>query len=125
MSRLSSSRDASTPSGASSLPFVTTELEVTSVPSDWRSSCFTIKEKLYNSLLNGTFSDIRFTVGQTQKKEIAAHRYILFLNSPVFESLLEGSLLNKSVNMTLSDVEPEAFFSFLKVYKISYKSISY
>lgn len=55
----------------------------------------------------------RFIVGQAQKKEIAAHRFILFLNSPVFETLLNGS--HQTVNVTIADVEPEAFFSFLKV----------
>ncbi|OXA56985.1 BTB/POZ domain-containing protein 2 [Folsomia candida] len=105
MSRMSS-RDAS--AGLQG----TTEVEVQPPAVDWRTDSSTIKEKLYNSLLTGCFSDIRFIVGQTQKKEIAAHRYILFLNSPVFETLLDGS--HKAVNVTIADVEPEAFFSFLK-----------
>lgn len=110
MSRMSS-RDAS--AGLQG----TTEVEVQPPAVDWRTDSSTIKEKLYNSLLTGCFSDIRFIVGQTQKKEIAAHRYILFLNSPVFETLLDGS--HKAVNVTIADVEPEAFFSFLKVLHIT------
>jgi hypothetical protein len=109
----SQERRAATPSSAREL----VQAEVLPAPQNWRESCYTIKEKLHSALISGAFSDVRFTVGQVHKKEIPAHRFILFLNSPVFESLLEGSHLNKTVNITVSDVEPDAFLSFLKVYE--------
>lgn len=58
---------------------------------------------------------VKFVVGQQRKKEVLAHKYILLLSSPVFQSLLEGSQMNKTVTITVSDVEPDAFLSFLKV----------
>lgn len=91
------------------------EVDVMSAPGDWRDAFFTIKEKLFNALVTGCFSDVRFTVGQVHKREVPAHKFILFLNSPVFETLLEGSHVNKTVNITIADVEPDAFVSFLKV----------
>ncbi|CAL8096181.1 unnamed protein product [Orchesella dallaii] len=93
----------------------TVDVDVLPPPTpEWRETCITIKEKLYYSLLNGSFSDVKFVVGQHRKKEILAHKYILLLNSSIFQSLLEGTQMNKTVTITVSDVEPDAFMSFLK-----------
>lgn len=62
---------------------------------------------------------VKFIVGQHHKKEVLAHKYILLLNSPVFQNLLEGTQMNKTVTITVSDVEPDAFMSFLKVLLLS------
>jgi hypothetical protein len=52
--------------------------------------------------------------GESGGRQVAAHKYMLISNSPVFEAMVSGSLKEGDQNISISDVEPDVFMELLK-----------
>ena len=50
----------------------------------------------------------------SEDKELAAHKYMLICNSPVFEDMLTGNINEGGQTVTIPDVEPGVFMELLK-----------
>ena len=91
----------------------------------WQSELASVRERnavLFNSEY---MSDVTFLVGsededsdkeRTSPTRIFAHRYILGSASAVFYSMLYGGLAEKSTEIRLLDVEPQAFLTLLRYF---------
>lgn len=93
---------------------------------EWRKNLTSVRDRLSHILENDDIpKDIIFVVGEQRPEKISAHKFILQLSSPVFESLMfTQSIQNNYKNHRqddtvaiyhLRDTDPEAFKYLLKV----------
>jgi len=66
-----------------------------SVKVNWQTTRPTVGERTKFLLNNALFSDVKFMVrksdGESESKEvISAHKFVLSINSPVFEAMFYG-----------------------------------
>lgn len=83
---------------------------------DWQLKHHTLSERIRHMKETGLWSDCEFIVGSTASSPIAAHKIILALTSPVFETMFYGTLPESVLNSTngstqvhVPDVQPHIF----------------
>nr|XP_040582104.1 BTB/POZ domain-containing protein 3-like [Lepeophtheirus salmonis]XP_040582105.1 BTB/POZ domain-containing protein 3-like [Lepeophtheirus salmonis]XP_040582107.1 BTB/POZ domain-containing protein 3-like [Lepeophtheirus salmonis] len=83
---------------------------------DWQLNKKNMNEKCTFLYLNPHLADVTFNVGSKDSKEIPAHKFILCIGSPVFETMFHGSCKESAVGMVhieVPDVEPDTFEALL------------
>jgi len=95
---------------------IETKKRCTYVPQqEWRYKNTTLSAKMRHILETGEFHDVTFEVGDN-KHLISAHKFVLVLNSNVFEAMFHGALAPTSGELiSVPDIEPNPFNLFLKV----------
>ncbi|XP_055357293.1 BTB/POZ domain-containing protein 1-like [Paramacrobiotus metropolitanus] len=84
----------------------------TSAASDWRRGAPGINNLLKHVLATGQMTDVQFTVGRQHgaAKIFQAHKFILCLNSDVFDAMFNGGLPeSREEPIDVMEVLPEAF----------------
>jgi len=89
----------------------------------WQESKGSIKERTSCLVNSERLSDITFLVGVTETP-IFGHKTILSAGSPYFEKLFFGPMATKESVHKISDLEPEVFLGFLKVFNATKVSAS-
>ena len=79
---------------------------------DWQASKSSMRERHAAMLDNDLMADVYFIVGP-EKRRIPAHKYMLATGSSVFYAMFYGGL-TESAEVTIPDVEPEAFLNVLR-----------
>ncbi|XP_055355145.1 BTB/POZ domain-containing protein 2-like [Paramacrobiotus metropolitanus] len=80
--------------------------------SDWRCTSPGISNLLQQVLANGQMSDVKFAVGHEHGavRVFPAHKFILSLNSDVFDAMFNGELAESATEpIKIPEVLPEAF----------------
>ena len=91
-----------------------TRVKVSSRPSpDWQSSKNNVCKRNAVMLNKALLADVHFIVG-SESTHIAAHRCMLAAGSSVFYAMFLGGLAEDEKEVTIPDVEPEAFRNLLK-----------
>ncbi|XP_053609685.1 BTB/POZ domain-containing protein 6-like isoform X2 [Plodia interpunctella] len=87
---------------------------MTQVQKDWQLKCAVIKDRSGQILETGTWADCKFLVGQSmEQKHFNAHKLILAMASPVFETMFYGVLDEKDV-ILIPDSTPDSFEAMLE-----------
>ena len=87
---------------------------MTELASDWQVSKKCMKERIAVMFNNELMADVHFMVGsESTQRRIPAHKFILATGSPVFYAMFYGSLTGDK-EVTIPDVEPEAFLKLLQ-----------
>ena len=82
---------------------------------DWQASTRSTLERNAIMLNNELIADVHFIVGSdSAQRRIPAHKYILVTGSSVFFAMFYGGLAEEKKEVTIPDVEPQAFFNLLK-----------
>ncbi|KAI5636017.1 BTB/POZ domain-containing protein [Phthorimaea operculella] len=76
---------------------------------DWQLSCTKSKERLGYLLKTKLWADCKFLVGEDETEEIAAHKFVLAMCSPVFDTMFNGSMPEDRGAIRVPDVQPKAF----------------
>ncbi|UYV76842.1 BTBD1 [Cordylochernes scorpioides] len=80
-----------------------------------RTTGSTVRERFSYIFNKEILSDVRFIVGRgPQQQCIPAHRLVLSVGSPVFDTMFNGSMATSATEIELPDVEPPAFLALLK-----------
>lgn len=80
---------------------------------NWQISKQTLKERFEYLFNNQVLADIYFIVGSEQLR-IPAHKLVLATGSAVFDAMFNGGIRNQDSEITLPDVEPQAFLALLR-----------
>ncbi|GBM31833.1 hypothetical protein AVEN_250063-1 [Araneus ventricosus] len=81
--------------------------------SDWREKVHSIKERNLTALKNSILTDITLEMGP-ENTPFTAHKLILALGSPVFETMFYGPLAEQGEKITIPDIIPDDFKVLLK-----------
>ncbi|XP_017100755.2 uncharacterized protein [Drosophila bipectinata] len=82
---------------------------------DWQNCLVEIKDRGQYLLRSEKWADCRFLVGTPPNQQlVAAHKLLLAMASPVFETMFFGNLPDKTDPIVISDVQPEAFEALLE-----------
>ncbi|XP_055350911.1 BTB/POZ domain-containing protein 2-like isoform X1 [Paramacrobiotus metropolitanus] len=84
----------------------------TSRISDWRCTSHGISNLLQHVLASGQISDVKFAVGHEHGtvRVFSAHKFILSLNSDVFDAMFNGELAESATEpIKIPEILPEAF----------------
>ncbi|KAH8273771.1 hypothetical protein KR026_009708, partial [Drosophila bipectinata] len=82
---------------------------------DWQNCLVEIKDRGQYLLRSEKWADCRFLVGNPPNQQlVAAHKLLLAMASPVFETMFFGNLPDKTDPIVISDVQPEAFEALLE-----------
>ena len=82
---------------------------------DWQVTKKCIKERTAVLFNNELMADVHFIVGsETSQRCVPAHKLILATGSPVFCAMFYGELTEDKNEVTIPDVEPQAFFNLLQ-----------
>ena len=88
---------------------------MTELDSDWQVSKKCIKERTAVMFNNELIADVHFMVGsESTQRRIPAHKFILVTGSPVFYAMFYGGLAEDKNEVTIPDVEPQAFLKLLQ-----------
>ena len=89
---------------------------IVQLDADWQSSTRSLRERSAVMLKNELLADVHFIVGSdpSTQRRIPAHKYILVTGSSVFYAMFCGSLAEEKKEITIPDVEPQAFINLLK-----------
>lgn len=80
----------------------------------WQTSCTNVKARCNHLLKNGKLTDCTFSVDSQPKRIIfKAHKLILAMASPVFETMFYGSL-PETKEIKIEDIKPETFKALLQ-----------
>ena len=83
--------------------------------SDWQASKRNMKERHAFMFNNELLADVHFIVGSgSDKRRIPAHKYMLVTGSSVFYAMFYGELAETSQEISIPDVEPQAFLNLLR-----------
>ncbi|KAF6214489.1 hypothetical protein GE061_009232 [Apolygus lucorum] len=81
---------------------------------DWQVQQESISERAQYILKTGLWSDCKFVVGADEpKREFKAHKLILSMASPVFEKMFQDCYKETKQDVTIVDIQPEAFGAML------------
>ena len=72
-----------------------------------------VRERQAVMLNNGLLADVVFLVGPGSQR-IPAHKYMLAAGSSVFYAMFYGELAENKKEITIPDVEPQAFRNMLR-----------
>jgi len=93
---------------------------MTSVGENWQTKCSTVSDRT-KFIFNGELlSDVKFVVpvhvsnGETETKEIPAHKFVLAISSPVFYAMFYGKLAENTNSVELPDCEYESVLEFFR-----------
>ncbi|XP_055350946.1 uncharacterized protein LOC129597434 isoform X2 [Paramacrobiotus metropolitanus] len=89
-----------------------TTVETPVISSDWRRRVPGITSLLKHVLTNGQLGDVQFSVGRDhgEVKIFTAHKFILSLNSDVFDAMFNGQLAETGPEpIGIPEILPEAF----------------
>ena len=94
--------------------------------SDWQASTKSTRERNAVMLNNELIADVHFIVGSdSNQRRIPAHKYILVTGSSVFFAMFYGGLAEDTKEVSIPDVEPQAFLNLLKyVYSTRVKQLN-
>ncbi|KAJ2944475.1 hypothetical protein O0L34_g3821 [Tuta absoluta] len=81
---------------------------------DWQLRCAKSNERLGHLLKTKLWADCKFLVGEDETEEIAAHKFVLAMCSPVFDTMFNGSMPEDRGAIRVPDVQPKAFKKMLK-----------
>ena len=82
---------------------------------DWQASKGCIRERSAVMFNNELIADVHFIVGLgSNQRRIPVHKYILVTGSSVFFAMFYGGLAEQTSEVTIPDVEPQAFFNLLR-----------
>ena len=83
---------------------------------NWQSNKSSVRERNFSMFNNSLMADIFFLVGPPPApRRIPAHRYVLATGSTVFYAMLYGGLADREAEeVTVPDVDPDAFLAMLK-----------
>ena len=82
---------------------------------DWQVSKKCVKERTSVMFNNELIADVHFIVGSgSTQRRIPAHKFILATGSPVFYAMFYGGLAKDKKEVTIPDVEPQAFLNILR-----------
>ena len=89
---------------------------IVQLDTDWQASTKSLRERSAVMLKNELLADVHFIVGSdpSTQRRIPAHKYILVTGSSVFYAMFCGSLVEKKKEITIPDVEPQAFINMLR-----------
>ena len=73
----------------------------------------TIEQSISSYILNEKFSDVCFLVGDEREK-IYAHRFLLVIESEVFESMFYGDLKETNYEIEVPDLTPTGFRNMMR-----------
>ena len=95
--------------------------DMTQLDPDWQVSKKCIKERTAVMFNNELIADVHFIVGSgLTRRRIPAHKFILSTGSPVFYAMFYGGLVGDREEVTIPDVEPQAFLNILR--RVFYRS---
>ena len=84
-------------------------------PDDWQASKRNMKERNTFMFNNELLADVHFIVGSgSTQHRIPAHKYMLVTGSSVFYAMFHGELAETSQEISIPDVEPQAFLNLLR-----------
>ena len=92
---------------------------------NWQASMCGVRERQAVMLNNGLLADVVFLVGSGSPQRIPAHKYMLAAGSSVFYAMFYGELAENKKEITIPDVEPQAFRNMLKWVMAQYTDLSY
>ena len=83
---------------------------------DWQASMRSLRERTAVMFNNELLADVCFIVGldSSTQRRIPAHKFILVTGSSVFHAMFCGSLAEEKKEITIPDVEPQAFINMLR-----------
>ena len=83
---------------------------------DWQVSKKSLRDRIAVMWNRELLADIHFIVGSdsTTQRRIPAHKFILATASPVFYAMFYGVLAGDTKEVTIPDVEPQAFLKMLR-----------
>ena len=82
---------------------------------DWQVSKTSMVERISVMFNNELMADVHFIVGSDcAQRRIPAHKFILTTASPVFFAMFYGGLAEDKKDITIPDVEPQAFLNLLE-----------
>ena len=88
---------------------------MTQLDPDWQVSKKCIKERTAVMFNNELIADVHFIVGSgSNQRRIPAHKFIMVTGSPVFYAMFYGGLAEDKKEVTIPDVDPQAFFNLLR-----------
>ena len=88
---------------------------MTELGPDWQVSKKCMKERISVMFNNELLADVHFIVGSgSSQRRIPAHKFILATGSPVFYAMFYGELAEDKKEVTIPDVEPQAFLELLE-----------
>jgi len=104
------------PSPRPPLPSPGSSLHLSTQDPNWQSNKSSVRERNSAMFNNSLMADIHFLVGPASApRRIPAHRYVLATGSTVFYAMLYGGLADTECeDITVPDVDPEAFLGLLK-----------
>ena len=83
--------------------------------SDWQASKCNMKERHTVMFNNELLADVHFIVGSgSDQRRIPAHKYMLVTGSSVFYAMFYGGLAETNREISIPDVEPQAFLNLLR-----------
>jgi len=94
------------------------------IEKNWQTTKPTIRERSKHIFNNDLFSDVKFVVrgGESgNKKVIPAHRFVLSISGPVFDTMFYGELAETTGSIELPDCENE---SLLELFRYMYSDDS-
>ena len=87
---------------------------MTQPDSDWQASKCNMKERNAFMFNNELAADVHFIVGSGSiQRHIPAHKYMMITGSSVFYAMFYGELAETSQEISIPDVEPQAFLNLL------------
>ena len=88
---------------------------MTQPDSDWQASKCNMKERNAFMFNNELVADVHFIVGSgSTQRRIPAHKYMLITGSSVFYAMFYGELAETSQEISIPDMEPQAFLNLLR-----------
>lgn len=83
---------------------------------DWQNTLSSVKDRNHYAFENSKFSDVEFSVDGREEATgtIPAHKYMLAINSPVFEAMFYGPLAETTRVINISDCTKEGLREMLR-----------
>ena len=82
---------------------------------DWQSTKRNMRQRHTEMFMNELMADVYFIVGHgSTQRRIPAHKYMMATGSSVFYAMFYGRLAEDQKEITIPDVEPEAFLNLMQ-----------
>ena len=82
-------------------------------PLDWHSRYPSQRERHEFLINNAEMSDIKFLVGEN-KDLVLGHKFLLSTGSPVFHSMFNGELSERSNEIDIPDLDKDSFINLMR-----------